>query len=505
MRFLGRSLTALFLLAATLGILALAASVMWSALEQRRSREATPRPARERVFVVDTVVFTPARVTPELSAFGEVRSRRALDIRASTGGTIVELADSFEEGGQVTAGEMLLRIDPTDFADALDLARTDLIEAEADRLDAEAALTLARDDLASARRQSELRNAALARQNDLVRRGVGTEAAVENAALAAASAEQAVLARRQSVASAEARVTQAANALGRRRIALAQAERRLAETELFAGFSGTLSEVNVVKGGLVTQNERLARLIDPAALEVSFRVSTAQYARLIDPAGALVATPVEVRLDVAGVDLVASGRINRESAAVGEGQTGRLLFARLDKATGFRPGDFVTVAIQEPALEGVAVLPAAALDAAGRVLVLGEDDRLEQAQVSLVRRQGDNVLVRGEGLDGRQVVAERSPVLGVGIRVRAAKPAATPQDGAGVSGSGGAVAPGGLGGAGQPGETVALAPGRRAALVAFVQGNARMPAEAKARILKALEEDEVPLSMVERLESRMGG
>ena len=51
--------------------------------------------------------------------------------------------------------------------------------------------------------------------------------------------------------------------------------------------------------------------------------------------------PVTVTLDVGG-DLRADGRITRESAAVGEGQTGRLIFARLD-AAGAPPGDFVTV------------------------------------------------------------------------------------------------------------------------------------------------------------------
>ena len=46
---------------------------------------------------------------------------------------------------------------------------------------------------------------------------------------------------------------------------------------------------------------------------------------------------------------------------------------------------------------------------------------------------------------------------------------------------------------------------RRAKLVAFVQANKRMPAEAKARILAQLEKTQVPVQMVERIESRMGG
>jgi len=265
---------------------------------------------------------------------------------------------------------------------------------------------------------------------------------------------------------------------------LAEAERKLADTEIRAEFAGTLSDVSVVRGGLVQTNEKLASIVDPSELEVSFRVSTAQYARLLDAGGALVKAEISAILDVAGVDLVATGRISRESAAVGEGQTGRLLFARLQDAQGFRPGDFVTVRIEEPVLERVTRLPAAAVDAAGTVLVLGDDDRLELAEIDLLRRQGDDVLVRARGLQGREVVAERNPLLGAGIRVKPIRAGATVPE--------------------EP-EMITLSAERRTALVRYVEGNQMMPDDAKARILKALEQPEVPVQMVERLEGRMGG
>lgn len=367
------------------------------------------------------------------------------------------------------------------------IARADEAQAVADLADAEQALVLAGDDLANATRQAGLRAAALTRQRDLVARGVGTEAAVETAELAAAASDQAVLSRRQALATAELKRVSAQTALERARVNLADAERNLADTEIRAEFSGTLSDVSVVRGRLVQTNEKLAQLIDPDALEVSFRLSTAQYTRLLGVGGALSRTPVRVTMDVAGgVDLVATGMIDRESAVVGEGLTGRLLFARLDDAAGFRPGgDFVTVSVEELPLERVALLPASAVDAASTVLVLGEGERLEMAEVEILRRQGDDVLVRAKGLSGREVVADRNPLLGgAGIRVRPIRADAVVPD-----------AP----------ETVRLDDARRAALVAFVENNQRMPEDVKARLLKTLEQDEVPVQTVERLEGRMGG
>ena len=52
---------------------------------------------------------------------------------------------------------------------------------------------------------------------------------------------------------------------------------------------------------------------------------------------------------------------------------------------------------------------------------------------------------------------------------------------------------------------IRLSDAHRAVLIAFVKASSRMPADARERILKTLEGDEVPASMSERPEGRMGG
>ncbi len=485
MGFLRRSMIGMFLMAITVGLLALAGDTVYSALQARWSDQPQERAARERVFAANVVMIKLETIQPVLSTFGEVRSRRTLEIRAAAPGEIVWLSDTFEEGGAIEAGTLLARIDPANAQSALDTARTDLAEAEADLRDAERALILAVEDISAAEEQARLRKSALARQQDLFGRGVGSAAAVETAELAVSSANQAVLSRKLAHASAEARVDQSKTARERRQITLAEAERRLQDTEIKAEFAGVLSNVSAVVGGLVAANERLAELIDPTALEVSFRVSTPQYARLLSESGRLVGAEVNASIDILGVDITASGIISRESAGVGDGQTGRLLFARLRDATGFRPGDFVSIAIEEPPIPLVARLPATAVDAAGTVLVLGDEDRLEVAEIELLRREGDDVIVRARGLAGREVVAERTPLLGAGIRIRPIRP-------------NGNEVPAGP-------ELISLDPERRARLVAFVEANQFMPADVKSRVLAQLQKDKVPTRVVERIESRMGG
>lgn len=495
MLFLRRAFVGLFLLSVTAGLLAVAGNMLYGAVQERMSREAFERPARERVAGVNVVQVELGRQVPILTAFGEVLSRRTLELRAGTGGRVVWLSDSFEEGGRVMAGDLLARIDPTDAESALAVARTDLSEAEAELRDAERAIGLAEDELTAARNQSALRAQALERQENLLRRGVGSAQNVETAKLALSTADQSVLSRRQALAQAESRVDQAKNRLARQKITLANAERDLADTEIRAAFTGTLAQVTLVEGRLVTPNERVAELIDPEALEVQFRLSTAQYSRLLGDDGRITAAPVQVSLDVLGLDLVVPGRIARVSASVGDGQTGRAIFATLDQFAGFRPGDFVQVRIEEPALDQVALVPATALDAASTVLVIGKEERLESAAVTLLRRQGDDVIIRADSLDKALIVAERSPLVGPGIRV---KPLGQP-DAEQPARAVGQTATGG-----EP-EMVELTAERRAKLIAFVEANKRMPAEARERVLSTLGQDKVPARVVNRLESRMGG
>lgn len=486
MRFLRHSLTGLFFVALTLALLAYAGSLVRGAVEARLSSEPNIPRARERVFAVNVVQAKLETITPELTAFGEVASQRSLEIRAASAGPIVELAPEFEEGASVTAGQVLARIDPANAQSALDRAKNDLRDAEVAVRDAARAVEIAVDTLAAAEEQAALRTRAYQRQLDLRDRGVGTEAAVETAELAAASARQAVLASRNSLATAETRVESAQTTLSRATIARDEAQRRLDDTTIRAEFTGTLSEVSANEGGLVTANERLGTLIDGQSLEVSFRVSTPQYARLLDGNGTLIKADITVTLEVQGIALTAEGKITRDSAAVAEGQSGRLIFAQLSETHGLKPGDFVTVSITEPPLERVARLPATAVNAAQSILVVSAESRLEELTINVLRRQGDDVLVRGRGLEGRQVVAQRSPLLGAGIRVRPLTPEAaeTPPEAPAM---------------------VELTPERREKLKAFISASNRLPADVKTRILTQLDGEKVPARMVERIESRMGG
>ena len=486
MRFFRQALIGLTLLTLSVGILAYAGNLIKDALSERFAQEARVSQPRERTFAVNVVVAEPKAITPQLEAFGEIKSRRTLDLRLALGGQVTRLSENFVDGGQVKSGEKLVEIDDADAQSFYLKAQADIMDAEAEVEDAERALLLSQDELEAALKQSNLRKTALSRQRDLQVRGVGTKAAVEAAELALSSAEQSVLNRRSGIDQVKARGASAATRLIRSQLALDDAGRRLEDTKLFSKFDGVLSDITLVEGGILGANERIGRLIDPNSLEVAFRVSTEQYSRLLNENGKLINAPASVSLNLMGSEITTNAMLERDSGSVAEGQTGRLLYAKLDKAIGFKPGDYVVVKVDEPELNFAINLPASALNADNQVLILNDEERLENVDVSLLRRQGNNVIIRSRDLPGKEVVAQRSPLLGTGIKVRAVR-------------SGEADKPP------KAPEMLELTDDRRQKLIKFIENNKWIPKTAKERTIGKLKKEKVPAEMVNRIESRMGG
>ncbi len=485
MRFLRQALIGLVLMSMALGLLGYAGYLGYETYKEVQSRETRVPQARERVFTVNVRTAEPQTITPYLTAFGEVQSRRTLDLRMAAGGQIVEISPNFAEGGVVEQGEVLVRLDDADAQSALLRTESDLSDAKSEIIEAERAIALTQDELVAAVEQEALRSAALLRQQDLQQRGVGTTASVETAELALSSAKQSVLSRRSGLDQANARFNQAKTRLARAELANKDALRHLNDTVMQAEFTGVLSGVSLVQGGLISANERVGQLIDPHALEVSFRVSTQQYARLLNDDGTLIAATADVSLDAIGGSVTSKAVLSRDSGSVANGQTGRVLFAKLDNAIGLKPGDFVSIKVEEPALRFVVELPATALNAQNQVLAVGAGDRLETLNVTLMRRQGNSVLVRSRDLPGRDIVTQQTPLLGKGIKVKVLR-------------EGGSMEP-------EAPKMVKLSKEKQEELIKRVEGNQWIPAKPKERLLAQLRTGEIKAETLKRLESRGGG
>jgi len=500
MRFLMRGLIGLALMTVMIGFAGFGAYRLYTAMTAEET--AHQRPARERSYSVNVAELVPETVAPVTTAYGVIESWRTLELRASSEGRLVDVASKFRDGAAVAEGELLLRIDPANAEFQVLDAEAALADAEAQKAEAEEAIVGAEQELEAARRQLVLRRQALERQQQLKDKGYSTAVQVETEQLAVASLEQSLSNRLQAVITARKRIERMDLSVKRAQLALEDARRLLDETTLTAPFNGYLSDANATLGRRVSPSETLAHLIDPAALEARFSLSTSEFARLLDDSGNLIKAPVSVTLRLGGRSIEVSGAIDRSAAVVAEGEAGRTLFATLDLAPGtvLRPGDFVQVAVKEPELRNVARVPAAAVTEDGRLLIVGKDNRIEEVRVAVLRRTGNDMVLANVPF-GADFVRERLPQLGSGLKViprRADENGNSPETNEPASAR--ITQPDGQ----QPGgDLVALEPERRAALIAQLTSS-DMPENRKARLLALLNKPMVPKELIERLEERSG-
>lgn len=335
----------------------------------------------EQVWPVEVLTASHATRQPDLRLFGQIVAGRRSELRALVAGPVVALGDGFHEGGAVSAGDLLLQVDAFDY-------ETALADQQALAKEARATLEVLRRDLA---RAEELFGA-----NNV------SEQFLDNARL--------------QVIRQEALVEQ-------RDIHVSRARRDLADTRLRAPYDGVLAGVAANLGKRIAMNDKVADIVDTAALEVRFVVSNAQYGRLLSDGDTLVGRPAEVTWNLGDRPLRFPARIARVGAEVTAASGGVPLFAEIDTAgaqSALRPGVFVQVSLPDRRYERVLEVPDTALYGADRIYIV-DDDRLAERRIVIHGYSGSTVYFTGHEEtpinEGDRIVVTQLREAGTGARV----------------------------------------------------------------------------------------
>jgi len=502
MRFVSRAFIGLSLLIVSISMLAYGGYRLQQSFVSRDGGKTDQ--SRERSFSVDVQIADPTTEISELEFFGEIRAWRSLEVRAARGGEITALAPVFRDGAQIVKGELLYSIESGIAENSVASSGLLLSQSRADLQESESARELTLSEVQTAERQLEISQSELERQRNLFGKGLVSQSAVEQAELALASARQSLSAKNQAMLTARMRVDTAKLAVDRASLDVDDARLGLDDSNLYAPFDGVLADVSVNLGGRVAANEKLALLIDPKSIEVSFRVRDSLFARLLNDDGtALAELNVRVSLNLGLTEAKITGVLDRISALVDSSRGGRQVFVRLDASDQslIRPGDIVSVTVEEAPVEEVVKLTVRSVLEGSEVYVVNAEQRIETQAVEIVRQTGDAVLVRGLAA-GAEIVLNPLPQLGPGVKVRRngssapdgergnkpAKPVTSTERSAEQSGDE---------------ELIEIDAPRRDRLIAAVEANRRIPVERRAFIVDKLSRNQVPRQMVERIESRL--
>lgn len=266
----------------------------------------TPPPAEPSPRPVGAVVLTLSDPDVEMTIPGVVRSWAEQDVAFEVAGRIdfvieegVEVRGRWQEGDQVLVeGDLLARLDPSDFEAAVAAAEADLETAMIQRD------KVAPAQLAEAEASKQQVDDQLARIEEALRRGAANESEAISARANAEVAAAKVAAARAGIESSRASVLRADSALR-------QAKLNLERTELRAPFGAEVSGRTQIAGGYASPGSPVVSLtmIDP--LEVAVQVSAATSRQL--EVGSLA------RVYVDGLDDPVLAKVLRKSTGADSG------------------------------------------------------------------------------------------------------------------------------------------------------------------------------------------
>ena len=375
-----------------------------------------PVPVEEKVWTVRATAATSGTVQPDRLFYGQIKAGREVELRPLVGGRIVEVSAKYQAGAYVQAGGMLVAIDPFEYEAALAEAQAELAEAKARAEELETDLETAKAMLEREQSQLELRQKDADRFTNLRKRGAASSKAMDDSQLALLNAIQ----REFSIQKWKATYDRQQAVVSRLEVRVRRAERNLADTRSVAPFAGYLTDIGTELGKQVTQGDRIARIIDPARMDVRFHVSTRHFGALMD-AGSILGRPVEVTWQVSGTPRTYRGTITRSGAEIDAASGGIELYAELDldkTQRMLRPGAFVEVRMKGPRFENVVRLPESAWH--GGLVYMIDEGKLAAREASLVQQIGQEVLLRGDFGPDEQILVTPIPAAEPGVRVKIA-------------------------------------------------------------------------------------
>jgi RND family efflux transporter MFP subunit len=140
LRIVGNVIACLAILAAA------AAAIVWINRTEPTAEQSTA--TRKSAALVKTVTVTRGTYAPRLVVLGTVEAAQEIVLSPRVGGQVIELSPKLVPGGMVREGDLLLQIDPADFANAVSIRKSELEQAEASLEIEQGRQSLAKKELA---------------------------------------------------------------------------------------------------------------------------------------------------------------------------------------------------------------------------------------------------------------------------------------------------------------------------------------------------------------------
>jgi RND family efflux transporter MFP subunit len=366
-----------------------AAAMVWQKKEPDKNAVINP------VVTVDTVQLKSADMAFTIASQGNVSPHTETTLVSEISGVVTGVSPEFVVGGSFKKGEVLLKLDPSDYEVAVQQARANLLIMKA---------RLAREEAQAeqARKDWELSGRPRSAAPPIALRIPYQEEAKANVLFARAE--------------------------------LDKAERKLKQTVIRAPYDGMIKEKLVDIGQYVTTGTQIAQTfaIDFAEVRLPLADQDIAYLDLPNPAdlknGDFSSGPeVELKAVIGGIEYKWPATIVRTEGVIDQRTRVHYAIARIADPYNFngddrRPplsiGSFVKAGIKSRLVQDVIAVPLKAIRGMNQVLVKDEHNRLKIYQVDIIRTDKNFAYIQGSSLDHQEVIttAVYNPVDGMPIQ-----------------------------------------------------------------------------------------
>ncbi|HKL00801.1 MAG TPA: efflux RND transporter periplasmic adaptor subunit [Desulfotignum sp.] len=343
------------------------------------------KPAEKSAPVVDVMKVNPDRFIAQIRVMGTVQPDREVVIKSQVAGTVIQVAPEFVQGGLISKGQTMVRIDPADYKLAVNKAQNALAQAQADYEIEKGQQLVAKEELKLMARMSP--NGI--RETSLVLR----KPQLEQARAVVASAES----------------------------DLEAARLDLERTRISAPFHALVLSKAVDAGAMTAAQGTLATLVDVTCYQVEVQVPLDRLDRI--RVHETQGSPARIRSLYAGREW--EGRVVRTTGAVTEQSRMAGVIIRVDDPLGLgsargRPAmlldDHVEAVIEGQAFDNVFSLPRNLVQE-DSTLWIYNDGRLEIRKVAPVWIENDRVFIQSGLSPGDLVISSdlSAPVPGMAL------------------------------------------------------------------------------------------
>jgi RND family efflux transporter MFP subunit len=355
----------------------------------------TPKaPQPEAAIAVKTIIANQAQLEMRVESQGVVVPRTRTSLISEVSGAVLELSDAFVVGGTFETGDMLLKVDPTDYEVALQRAQARLI---------------------SARAQMELEKA----------RSSQAEKEWEITGRPKSEAPPLLL-RQPYLLEAEANLLQA-------KAELRQAKIKLQKTVIRAPYAGMVSKKLADVGQFIGTGTAIGETFAIDFVEVRLPLTERDLTMMdgLSAAGKLAEKTVVLSGTVDGQAAIWTAEVARSEGVVDELNRSQYIVARVADPYGLaattasarvplRVGTFVKASIEGKVLNNVFKIPRGSLLEGARVGLVDSNSLLRIIPVEVASADDNSYYISAGLKNGDQVVASSlgTPIEGLKLRVR---------------------------------------------------------------------------------------